>query len=182
MQILRKFGFGIDFVSWIKTILNNQESCIINGGKTTKYFKLERGARQVDLISAYLFILVLEIFFIFVENNPKVKGLNIFKYKFLYTAYADDTTFFIKDRNSIIELMNELNIFSNISGLKPNKTKCETAGIGVLNGVQVALCGMKCVDLNNETVKILGVHFSYNKNLEQDKNFCEHDVKIENIL
>ena len=78
--------------------------------------------------------------------------------------------------------MNELNTFSNFSGLKPNKTKCEIAGIGVLNGVQVALCGMKCVNLNNETVKILGVHFSYNKNLEQDKNFCEHIVKIENIL
>ena len=182
LQILRKFGFGIDFVSWIKTILKNQESCIINGGKTTKYFKLERGARQGDPISAYLFILVLEIFFIFVKNNPKVKGLNMFKHEFLYTAYADDTTFFLKDRNSIIELMNELNIFSNISGLKPNKTKCEIAGIGVLNGVQVALCGMKCVNLNNETVKTLGVHFPYNKNLEQDKNFCEHIVKIESIL
>ena len=124
-----------------------------------------------------MFILVLEIIF-----NPKVQGLNIFKHEFLYTAYADDTTFFLKDRNSIIELMNELNIFSNISGLKPNKTKCEIAGIGVLNGVQVALCGMKCVNLNNETVKTLGVHFPYNKNLEQDKNFCEHIVKIENIL
>ena len=33
-----------------------------NGGKTTKYFKLERGARQGNPISAYLFILVLEIF------------------------------------------------------------------------------------------------------------------------
>ena len=42
--------------------------------------------------------------------------------------------------------------------------------------------GMKCVNLNNETVKILGVHFSYNKDLEQDKNFCEHIVKIENVL
>ena len=41
---------------------------------------------------------------------------------------------------------------------------------------------MKCVNLNNKTVKILGVHFSYNKNLEQDKNFCKHIVKIENIL
>ena len=109
LQILRKFGFGIDFVSWIKTILKNQESCIINGGKTTKYFKLERGARQGDPISAYLFILVLEIFFIFVKNNPKVKG--IFQHELSYTAYADDTTFFLKDRSSIIELMNELNIF-----------------------------------------------------------------------
>ena len=74
LQILRKFGFGIGFVSWIKTILKNQESCINNGGKTTKYFKLERGARQGDPISAYLFILVLEIFVIFVKNNPKAKG------------------------------------------------------------------------------------------------------------
>ena len=88
LQILRKLGFGIDFVSWIKAILNNQESCIINGGKTTNYFKLERGAQQGDPISVYLFILVLEIFFIFVKNNPKVKGLNIFKHEFLYTAYA----------------------------------------------------------------------------------------------
>ena len=55
-------------------------------------------------------------------------------------------------------------------------------GIGVMNGVQVALCGMKCVNLNKETVEILGVHFSYNKNLEQDKKFSEHNVKIENIL
>ena len=91
MQILQKYGFGIDLVSWIKTILNNQESCIINCGKATKYFKLERGARQGDTISAYLFILVLEIFFIY------VKGLNIFKHELSYTAYADDTTFFLKD-------------------------------------------------------------------------------------
>ena len=118
MQILHKFGFGIDFFSWIKTILKNQESCIINGGKT-KYFKLERGARQVDPISAYFLILVLEIFFIFVKNNPKIKGLNIFKNEFLYTAYVDDTNFFLKDRNYIIEFINELNAFS-----KPNKTKC----------------------------------------------------------
>ena len=41
---------------------------------------------------------------------------------------------------------------------------------------------MKCVNLNKETLKTLGVHFSYNKNPEQDENFCEHIVKIENIL
>ena len=39
--ILCKFGFGIDFISWTKTILNNQKSFIINGEKTTNYFKLE---------------------------------------------------------------------------------------------------------------------------------------------
>ena len=199
LHILQKFCFGIDFVGWIKMILNNEESCIINGGKT-KYFKLERGTNQGDLISAYLFILFLEIFsifikcnpkvkglnifkheifFIFVKNNPKVKGLNIFKHEFLYTVYADDTTFFHKDRKSITELINELNAFSKFSRLKPNMTKFEIVSIGVQNGVQVALFGMKCVNLNNKTKKILGVQFSYNisYNLEQDENFCKH-IKI----
>ena len=52
LHILRKFGFGIDFVSWIKTILNSQESCIINGGKTAKYLKLEKDVLRICL---YLF-------------------------------------------------------------------------------------------------------------------------------
>ena len=66
-----------------------------------------------------------------------MNGLNIFKHEFLYTAYADNTTFFLKDRKSIIELMSDFNTFSRFSGLKPNNTKCEFSGIGVLNGVQV---------------------------------------------
>ena len=41
---------------------------------------------------------------------------------------------------------------------------------------------MKCVNLHNDIVKILGVHFSYNNSLEQDENFCEHIVKREDIL
>ena len=75
--------------------------------------------------------------------------------------------------------MNELNTFSNFSGSKPTEKKCEISDIGALNGVQVPVCGMKCVNLNNETLKILGVHFSCNKNLEQDKIFSELFFKIE---
>ena len=58
MEIHWKFGFGINFVSLTKTVLKNQEFWIIDGGKTTKYFKLEKGARQGDPMSVYLFILV----------------------------------------------------------------------------------------------------------------------------
>ena len=66
-------------------LVGSKRSSIINGGKATKHFKLERGARQGDLISAYLFVLVLELFFIFVESTPKVKGLKIFTHEVLYT-------------------------------------------------------------------------------------------------
>ena len=94
-SILKRYGFGDDFIKWIKTLLKNQESCL-KCRKTTFYFKLERGTQQGDPISAYLFILVLEIAFILIKTNNNIEGLNIFNHNFLYTAYTDDTTFFYK--------------------------------------------------------------------------------------
>ena len=41
---------------------------------------------------------------------------------------------------------------------------------------------MKAVNLNNETIKILGTHFSYNKVLQQEKNFYHHITQIQNVL
>ena len=32
---LQKFGFGENFMHWIKVLLNKQQSCVINGGFTT---------------------------------------------------------------------------------------------------------------------------------------------------
>ena len=63
ISVLEKFGFDQNFISWIEISLKNQESCVINGGTTKKYFKLNRGARQGDPISSYLFILALEFYF-----------------------------------------------------------------------------------------------------------------------
>ena len=68
ISVLKKFGFGQNFISWIEIILKNQESCVINDGTATKYFKLNRGARQGDPISAYLFILAFEIPFVIINE------------------------------------------------------------------------------------------------------------------
>ena len=59
--------------------------------------------------------------------------------EFLYTAYAHDTTFFLKDKISVFETLNILRKFSLVSGLSPNTTKCETAVIGTLKRVNLAL-------------------------------------------
>ena len=57
------YGFDEYFIDQIE-ILANQESCMINGGHITKYFKLEQGTGQGNPVSANLFIPVLEVFFI----------------------------------------------------------------------------------------------------------------------
>ena len=104
-SVLRKFGFGKNFITLIEIILKDQLSCAINGGTTTQYFNLERGARQGDPISAYLFILTLEILFLLIKKDPEIKGIEIFENCFIYAAYADDTTFFLKDLQYIADLV-----------------------------------------------------------------------------
>ena len=55
--------------------------------------------------------------------------------------------------------MKTIKLFSKFSGLKPNILKCDVAGIGALKEIKMAVCGIKCIDLTTETIKILGVHF-----------------------
>ena len=50
--------------------------------------------------------------------------------------------------------------FSFFSGLKINNAKCEINGIGVRKGVKMALCGMECIDLTDDVIKVLGNYFS----------------------
>ena len=52
----------------------------------------------------------------------------------------------------------------------------------MLKGVKLALCGMKCVNLNNDVIKILGLCYSYDKKLENEKNFLNHIKKLQNVL
>ena len=33
VSTLEKYGFGQNFILWVKILLNDQESCVINGGK-----------------------------------------------------------------------------------------------------------------------------------------------------
>ena len=65
-----------------------------------------------------------------------------------------------------------------LSGLSPNLSKCEIAGISSLKDAKVALCGLKSLDLTKQSVKILSVHISYNKKLQDDINFC---IVVKNI-
>ena len=51
--------------------------CAINGGITTKYFKLEKIVQQGNLMSVYLFKLYLEILFML---RKKTKILTVLKY------------------------------------------------------------------------------------------------------
>ena len=51
-----------------------------------------------------------------------------------------------------------------------------------MKGLSMEFCGMECVDLIKNSVKILGIDFSYNKKIENEENFIKLIKKIENVL
>ena len=78
---------------------------------STGYFNLGRGCRQGDPISAYLFIMVMEVFFQMIHKNIAIEPIEIFDHKFLLTSYADDSTFFVKNTDSVHELLKTFDFF-----------------------------------------------------------------------
>ena len=139
-QQKRKFAVinGIKrFLKRIQILTKNQESRVANGGITTIFFSLDRGERQGDPISTLLFILALEVSFVLIKTSNKIKGLDIYGHNFLYTAYADDSSFVFKNKKFVIEAFKILDEFSFFSGPKPNKEKFEVAGMGVKKDVKV---------------------------------------------
>ena len=140
------------------------ESFLVTMDVEKTFDPLDHKVLLINFGAWYLFLLI--------KEKPRIKELNIFYQWYLYSVYADDTTFFIKDINSIKEMVNRFHIFSRFSGLRANLSKFEIAGIGVLKGVKVAVCGLQCAELVLDTMKILGTHFSYNEKLKKERNIC----------
>ena len=74
--------------------------------------KLERGTRKEDPISVYLFGLAFEVTFALINANSNVEGLQFLSHTFLYSAYADDTTCFLRKEKLALELINLFDTFS----------------------------------------------------------------------
>ena len=100
---------------------------------------------------------------------------------FWYTAYADHTNIFVKNTESVKMLM-FFGSFSIYFVFKLDKSKCEIASIGVMKRVSMELCGIGCIDLTKNSMKILGIHFFYNKKIENEENFITLIKKTKNIL
>ena len=88
-------------MNFIKTILFDAQSWVINNGYTTDYFKLERGTRQGDPLSAYLFILVFEVLLIQVREDIDIKGFTVNDVELKFSSYADNVYFMVKTVDSI---------------------------------------------------------------------------------
>ena len=64
------------------------------------YFTLERGVRQGDPLSPYLFAVAIESLAIAIRKNPATRGIMIGNEETKLLQYADDMTAVLSDINS----------------------------------------------------------------------------------
>ena len=74
-RALRAFGFRKDLCRWIYIFYKNIKSTVIVNGQITQWFTVERGCRQGDPISPYIFILYVEMLAIIVREDSDIKGI-----------------------------------------------------------------------------------------------------------
>ena len=133
---------------------DNYARIMING-HLGQNISLNRGIRQGDPSSGYLFNIAVEVLAGLINKSSALKGIDITTRKEIrISQYADDTILFLDGTaESLKGAMNELSKFARMSGLKVNLAKTSCLPIGMLsrNDLPTDL-GIQIVD----ELKVLG--------------------------
>ena len=94
----------------MKSFYKNIQSCVINNGVSSNFFTLERGVRQGDPLSPYLFIIAVETLAIAIRQKESIKGITIGTEETKLLQFADDTTAVLADTSSAERLFELLKV------------------------------------------------------------------------
>ena len=130
-KLLTHFNFGPNFFQWFKTLRADISSCVLNNGHASRLFPINRGVRQGCPLSGLLFVIGLELLARSIKRDNLIKGITIGQKEITVSMYADDTTVFVRDLDSITHLLNMLEKFASISGLQINTSKTVALWLGL---------------------------------------------------
>ena len=175
---LTAYGFGERLIKWIELFFDKREAFILLGGHKTDTIKLEQGVPQGDVVSPYIFILMVEILLIKINYTKNIKGIIFAKEEARSETFADDTTILIeRDERQLRFAIKYIEEFHTLSGLKCNLDKTVVIPIGANTDKHDSMCP----DLNlkwDDKFTLLG--FELDNKLESlDNNFqkCLHRAK-----
>ena len=180
-KALKTFNFGTTFINYIKTMYNGIESAVINNGKTGKFFKLQWGVRQGCPLSAYLFIITIELLAIQIRENKNIKGIKLGGEEIKISLLADDITLILEDTVSISTLFSTLNSYRKCAGLKINLDKTFAKYLGTMKDYDYYPHGLSWI---KTPIHTLGINIvdseeqNYNLNFKQKINNLKTTLNI----
>ncbi|GJV87893.1 RNA-directed DNA polymerase, eukaryota [Tanacetum coccineum] len=135
-DVLKAFGFGDKWRGWIRSCLNSATGSVLVNGSPSSEFWFQKGLKQGDPLSPFLFILIMESLHI---SFSKILDMSLFKgitfkdsLMISHLFYADDVVFTGEwNSSNINSIVNILKCFFMATGLKINIQKSKLMGIGV---------------------------------------------------
>ena len=121
-------------------------------------------------MSAYLFILTLEVLLIEIRENNDIKGIIINNTDIKLSAYADNTYFLASDVISLQYIFKTCEIFQQFSFLKLNLDKSHACWVGVAKGKSETPINCPWVNLQMDKIVVLGTYCSYDLLLAETYN------------
>ncbi|GAB2282642.1 hypothetical protein Dimus_039557 [Dionaea muscipula] len=167
-DLLDALGFSQKFQHWIMVCVSTVSYTFSINGGLVGFFKGERGIRQGDPLSPYIFVIVMEYFSRCMrcmgrergfKFHPKCKELGI-----INLCFADDLMIFSKaHKGSLLLIKKWLVHFGQVSGLEANIGKSSLCFGGVRDGEKGALAATLGFSVSLCSFKYLGVPLSAKK-------------------
>ena len=121
---LSLLGFGPDIISWISLFFRNRNTKILMGGQMFNEIHLKQGVPQGDVISPYIFILMVELLLLKINFTKHLTGIIFAKVEARSETFADDTTIFLERTAKHLRYATKfITAFHKISGLACNIDK-----------------------------------------------------------
>ena len=182
-KVLQFFNFGPCIQKWITVLYSNIISAVNQGGHLSDFFEIQRGCRQEDPLSPYLFILCAEILAIKIRCNKNIKGLKSVNIENKLSQFADDTAIILDGSEiSLKETMKELNYFGEISGLKINFAKTQVVWIGSMRFSHNVLCPELGLSWGKNNFSYLGIDFHSDLSKMIKMNYDKKVIEISALL
>ena len=182
-SVLEFFGYSKSFIQWVKLFNTEIIAYVVQCGFLSKPININRGCRQGDPISAYLFLIGAEILARLIQLNPNIIGLKIKNVEFKLTQFADDTTLILDgSQHSLQSALNTLEIYGNWSGLKMNKEKTKVIWIGRKKFSKDKLKVTTKLEWGCTNFNLLGIEFSTNLSIITECNYTKALEKIKKLV
>jgi len=176
----QKMNFPNSFLKIVESLYTNATSKILINGHLTKPIKMEKGIRQGDPLSLFLFVLAANPLVTQIQNDSTIQGIRIpERHTVKNVSYADDITITITGKQAVYATFKTLTEFAKASGLKLNSSKTQ----GLYFQPNTVLQSLPQISWNKEALNILGLVIGTAKSVEKNwktklKEFRNEAVKL----
>ena len=152
-RVLHKMNFPTKFIRTVNSLNKDANVRVLVNGFRTGKVPINKGVRQGDPLSLYLFLLAVEPLVATINNDKRIEGLGKGRKRNVKCpSYADDLTLTLVGSPSVCLAFEIIERFSEATGLKLNMEKTQ----GMMVGSSYTDDCLPSINWRNESIKILG--------------------------